>query len=169
MKNHLRRLLLVILSVCLLFQQAARPVSLDAAQFTAVVMDSNEKAGTVEDTGEKGSRKSKKTEQEKMESSVGMRGMQPVRRAVREETDAAGSRSDGERDSSGDHAGNAQGIGATAQDDTEQDEDSEEAADEGRSANEEQAGRIRASPGGDNSFHMPAATDEPFICPGEEG
>lgn len=168
MKNHLRRLLLVILSVCLLFQQAALPVSLDAAQFTAVVMDSNEKAGTVEDTGEKGSRKSKKTEQEKMESSVGVRGMQPVRRAVREETDAAGSRSDGERDSSGDHAGDAQGTGETAQDDTEQEEDSEEDAEED-SAKKEQAGRLRAAPGVDNSFNMPEATYETFILQGADG
>lgn len=49
MKNHLKRWLIVLLTMCLVFQQISMPLYASAAGMTAVFVDAKEKAGTAEE------------------------------------------------------------------------------------------------------------------------
>ncbi len=50
MKNHLRKLLLVLLTGCLIFQQISMPLYAGTTGVAAVFIDSKDKVGTAEDT-----------------------------------------------------------------------------------------------------------------------
>ena len=53
MKNHLKRWLLLLLTMCLVFQQVPAPLYVGAAGMTAVFTDAKEKAGTADETTQK--------------------------------------------------------------------------------------------------------------------